>query len=84
MVGGEGVPLVLRKDGFRVYIDTQDHEPYPVHVKNAEAEITINLKPLEIREIENASNRLVRQAWELVEENCEFLISEWERIKPVP
>lgn len=78
------MPQVLQKDGFHVYIYTQDHEPYHVHVKNAEAEIVINLEPLKIRGVKNASERLVKQAWELVEEHQQFLIREWQRIKPVP
>ena len=79
------MPAVLRENGLDVYIYTHDHRPRHVHVWRAEAEVVINLGTLDIREFNRkATNRFIRQAWELVAENVMFLISEWERINPVP
>ncbi len=47
--------------------------------------VQIYLKTLEIKDQNrHATARFIRQAWELVAAHQEFLLSEWERIKPIP
>jgi len=77
------VPTVLRSDGFEVVIYTRDHLPRHVHVFRAGGGIVINLDDLSVREAKNLSGRDSRKAQELVAQNREFLITEWERIGPI-
>ncbi len=79
------MPTVLQSNGFSVMIYTHDHQPRHVHVWRGEAEVIINIESLDIREVNrHATSRIVRQAWDLVAANQEYLLSEWERIRPIP
>lgn len=79
------MPTVLQSNGFDVKIYTNDHLPRHVHVWHAGAEVVINLDTLDIREVNrHATSRIIRQAWQLVAANQEYLLSEWDRISPVP
>lgn len=76
------MPTVLRSQGFEVMIFTRDHEPIHVHVKHGGESVIINVEDLTMREV-FMDRRLVRRALDLVENNREFLISEWWRISPM-
>ena len=79
------MPKVLESNGYKVFIYTHDHLPRHVHVWRGEVEIIINIDTLEIIWISpRARPRMIKQAWELVADNQEFLQGEWERIKPIP
>jgi hypothetical protein len=77
------MPTVLRNNGIEVMIYTRDHLPKHVHCFAGDEEVIISLDPLGIR-VSYASNRVARQAFELVKQNKDFLIAEWDRIGPVP
>ena len=74
------MPTILRKDGFRIVIWTNDHEPMHVHVFHGEGEAIINIENAELVQVWNMSRRLVRQAKEIVEENGEILAERWREI----
>ncbi len=79
------MPRVLESNGYEVYIYTHDHLPRHVHVIKAEMEVQVYLATLDIKDRNrHATAKFLREAWELVAENQEFLQSEWQRIKPVP
>lgn len=66
-------------------IYTHDHQPQHVHIRKAGMAVEIYLVDLAIKDQNRrATNKFIREAWELVEANQEFLLSEWERIKPIP
>ena len=60
---------IVRQDGFEVMIYSRDHEPPHVHVWRAEAELVVNLNPIEIRENNGMSPNDARKAITLVEEH---------------
>jgi len=77
------MPTVLRRDGFEVVINTHDHAPPHVHVYRGGEAVVINLEDGGLRDI-YMKPRPLRQARELVMEHREFLLAEWERIRPIP
>ncbi len=78
------MPNVLEINGYKIYIYTHDHTAH-VHVIKAEMEVEIYLATLDIkRQNRHATGKFIREAWEVVSDNQEFLQSEWDRIQPVP
>jgi hypothetical protein len=71
------------QDGFQVMIYTHDHEPRHGHVWKAGEEIVINLEDGSVSK-NYMSSRDTRKAYALVAANRDFLITEWERIGPIP
>ena len=78
------MPTVLRQDGFAAMIYTHDHLPEHIHVFKGESEVIINLHDITVSAVYEMSGRDVRRAQEIVAENQKFLLSEWERIRPIP
>ena len=78
------MPTVARFDGFRVMIYTNDHTPKHVHVAHGGDAVVIYLEDRTIREVNGMKPALVRQALDWVAANQAFLISEWDRIGPIP
>ena len=78
------MPTVLRQDGFRVCIYTNDHEPAHVHVIRGKGEVKINLIGAEeqptIVKVWNMSNKEVAKAHALVMEHQAQLVEVWEEI----
>lgn len=74
------MPTVLRKDGFRVVIWINDHEPMHVHIFTGEGEAVINIEDAKLVQVWEMSPRLVRQAKRIVEENREILAEKWRKI----
>ena len=76
------MPTVIEQNGVKISIYTRDHLPKHVHCFIGGEEVIVNLETLEIRQT-YADNRNTRRALELVEENQEFLLEEWDRIGPL-
>lgn len=74
------MPTVLRKDGFRIVIWTNDHEPMNVHIFTGEGEAVINIEDAKLVQVWEMSPRLVRQAKRIVEENRDILAEKWRDI----
>jgi hypothetical protein len=45
---GYSMPIMIRQDGFRVIIDPNGHMPSHAHVLEADGEVRINLRSIEI------------------------------------
>ncbi|MEL6468300.1 MAG: DUF4160 domain-containing protein [Cyanobacteria bacterium J06614_10] len=78
---------ILRIDGFKIVIFSDDHNPAHVHVRKGEFEVKINISGdrAELMSGEENSKRaanrkLRRQAVEIVNDNLKMLINEWRRI----
>ena len=78
------MPTVLRQDGFDVRIFVRDHEPKHVHVRRGGGVAVIILGDVSVRERFGMSPRDVRTALQIVAENRDYLVAQWDRIKPVP
>ena len=63
-------------------IYTADHRPQHVHVFYAGASVVIDLNDLTTRDRRGMKPHDVRAALEIVYDNREFLLSEWDRINP--
>jgi hypothetical protein len=74
------VATVLRRDGFRVMVFTNDHAPPHVHVFKAGTEVVIELAPLAIRDNYRMSKSDVRAVFAIVAENREQLLEAWRQI----
>jgi Domain of unknown function (DUF4160) len=76
------MPTVLQIDGFEVMIYPNDHGPPHVHVFRAEGEVIINIGDSTVRDAWEMKAKDIRRAQELVEQNREFLMEEWDRLHP--
>ena len=78
------MPTVLRKNGFRVMIYVDDHEPPHVHAWNNDAEVVVMLAADDgrpwIREHHRATRRVQLAALRVVAEHNEFLLDQWSQI----
>lgn len=80
------VPTVLLYRGFRVVIFLHDHTPRHVHVyRTSDEVVVIDLEPtVSVRENKGMKSKDVRTALQLVNEYRDFLLSEWDRLGPIP
>jgi len=78
------MPTVLRFQGLRVVIYTNDHRPTHVHVIGRGREATFELHcpdgPVEVRENFGFSLKELRQILEALRENLGELCQAWRRI----
>jgi hypothetical protein len=77
---GFGMATILRRNGFRVMIYPNDHDPPHVHVFKGGGEAIIDLAPLGIRTNYRMSGRNLRKALELIEENRDILVAAWDEV----
>lgn len=78
------MPTVLRKDGFRFVINTDDHEPAHVHVYKGGKVVLINLggegeKPY-VRKVRRMRRSDVKKALIITIEYQLYLLDRWEDI----
>ena len=76
------MPTVLRQDGFRVMIHTDDHPPAHVHCIKAGAVVRIAIETAEVIDNYAMSKQELRRAVELVKSNQDYLMAEWRRVFP--
>lgn len=72
------MPNIFTKNGFRIVIYPNDHEPIHVHIHKAGSEIRINvlnLKPMSVKG--SIGNRDIKKALKLVEEQQKLIIEKW-------
>lgn len=77
------MPTIININGYRVIIWPDDHAPPHVHVfkDDGEAKISIGSNELpHLVTIHNLSRQEVRQAWEIVANNQDVLLTAWEKI----
>ena len=81
------MPTIVRKDGFKVVIYPNDHDPAHVHVMKNSGEVRINLgdealsKPPYLMSIEgDISDKDVAKALNLVCEHQSELLAKWSEI----
>jgi hypothetical protein len=74
---------VLRLEGFRFWIWSNDHEPPHVHAENGTGEISIligNEQESPVIDKNTMRNRDAKRAWRIVAERQEYFLEEWEKI----
>lgn len=71
------MPTIVRQNGFRVMIHTDDHAPPHVHCYRANRLVVINLDDLSVRDREHADERDVRTALRIVQQHLERLHEAW-------
>ncbi|HEY0100313.1 MAG TPA: DUF4160 domain-containing protein [Pyrinomonadaceae bacterium] len=79
------MPTVLRQNGFKVRIYTNDHLPSHVHVFKAEGELIFALgseseAPRMVKELSPMNPSDARQARVIVKEQQQYLLREWRKI----
>lgn len=75
------MPTVLRKDGFRLVVYPNDHEPIHVHVKKAGGEVKVNALTLALMMVKgDISNKDVRRAVMLVAEHQPAIEDKWREL----
>ena len=76
--------LLNRKEhGYDVRLYTKDHPPAHVHVFNGENEAKVGLDPMEILDNWGFRERELKQIMELIENNREMLLREWDQYHPI-
>lgn len=64
------MPTVVKKDGFRVVIYPNDHEPAHVHIHKSGSEIKVDALTLTLMSAKGSlSKKDIRKAIKIVEEN---------------
>ncbi|MGH9843804.1 MAG: DUF4160 domain-containing protein [Blastocatellia bacterium] len=75
------MPTVLRKNGFRFQIYTDDHEPAHTHVFKAGKQVVINLGDdqhrVSVRENKNMGTKNVVKALEIAADYQGYLLEKW-------
>lgn len=75
------MPTVLRKNGFRFQIYTDDHEPPHTHVFKAGKQVVINLGDerhrVSVRENKNMEPKNVVKALEIAADYQGYLLEKW-------
>jgi hypothetical protein len=72
------MPTIFRKDGFRFFFYSNDHEPIHVHVTHGDGEAVFNVgEMVELRESVAMKVRELARAQELAEQNRELILSKW-------
>jgi hypothetical protein len=72
------MPTIFRKDGFRFFFYSNDHEPVHVHVTHGDGEAVFNVgDTVELRESVAMKVRELGRAQTLAEENRELIIAKW-------
>ena len=75
------MPTIFRRDGFRIVLYPDDHEPIHVHVKKAGSEVKVNAVTLKLMSIKGAvSNKDVRKAIKMVAENQSLISQKWSEL----
>jgi hypothetical protein len=73
----DGMPTVMRMQGFRFVIWPDDHVPPHVHVRKGGNEVVINLIDGRIRDRRGMSDQDVAKARRLVHEFGDDLMAAW-------
>lgn len=74
------MPTVLRVQGFRVSILTNDHNPAHVHVTKAGKSVKIDLEPVRVSRVGGMALSDIVKAVGIVEDNLEMLLAAWGQI----
>ena len=78
------MPTILRKNGFRFQIYTDDHEPAHTHVFKAGKQVIINLgneqRRVSIRENKGMKTLDVVKAAEIAAEHQAYLLERWREV----
>ena len=74
------MPTIVRQNGFRVMIHTDDHAPAHVHCYRGRRLVVVNLADLSVRDREHATNQDVRVALRIVREHWGLLRQMWRAI----
>ena len=73
---------IIREDGFRCMIFSDDHAPSHVHCYKAGTELVVNLEPISIRDRKGMSPANERRALTLIAEHHAELLAAWNRNHP--
>lgn len=78
------MPTVLNINGFRIIIWPDDHEPPHVHAFKGKGEAKISIgndnEPPRLVTIYGLSKQEIRQAWDMVAEHQDALLTAWRGI----
>ena len=75
--------LNRREHGYDVRFFTKDHPPAHVHVFNGDNEAKVALEPVTILDNWGFNNREIKAILELIEENQDMLLAEWDKYHPI-
>jgi uncharacterized protein YpmS len=78
------MPTVPRERGYVVTIFLRDHLPKHVHVRKGDARVIVNLEDFSVRDPRKIKLGEIADVQDIVSANAEFLLAEWDRIKPSP
>lgn len=76
------MPTVIRQDGFRVMINTHDHEPPHAHCTKSGATVLIDIETLTVRKNYSLATNEIRNARRIVEANAAKLLAAWRKVHP--
>ena len=71
------MPTILRANGFRFFIYSNEHLPLHIHVERGGATAKFNLEPLELVKSNGFKAQELKQIREIVDENLQLLREKW-------
>ena len=72
--------LNRRQHGYDVVIYTKDHSPAHAHVIKGERRLRINLPDMTVSRNRGFNSREIKRIRRLLNDNLDFIMSEWARI----
>ena len=71
------MPTLFYAFGMRFFFYSNEHEPIPLHVRNADGEAKFSVKALRCIDNKGLKNKDVKLARALIKENKELIINAW-------
>jgi hypothetical protein len=74
------MPTIFRKNGYRFFFYSNDHEPIHVHVEMGGGEAKFHVTPvIELVESAGFKTRQLSEIESIIEENTSLIVSSWKR-----
>lgn len=76
------MPKIFRQDvdGADIYINHREHLPPHVHVEIDGRQAIVKIDPVALLKPTNIPSRKLKVAFNLIAENKDYLLSEWDRL----
>ena len=72
------VPVIIQKKHIKFSVHAKDHNPPHVHINAAGAELIVNIRSFEVTSAVGFTMKQIRDLLEVVRDNQDLLLTEWE------
>jgi len=72
------MPTVMRREGWRFFFYSDEHEPKHIHAEKGDAYIRIELDLAEVTDCYRVSPREIKKVLRIVEQEKEYIEKAWD------